>query len=156
MNPTLCFIALLSNMIDGDLYVGLGLAPSSVILVGPTLLLVTQNRETTTCTLNLRQTFWASHLPSAQYIHPQVKYILLTMYSPVSKVTDHTLHLQLNANIGITSNAITVTLILNLAHIIGNIYTENCNMLDSKSKNLPRAGFYPTKNAKIKLYDSNI
>src|SRR5437870_1846775 len=35
-----------------------------------------------------------------------------------------------------------------------NIYTKHCIMLDSKIKNLPRAGFYPTKTLNLG-YDWN-
>ena len=56
----------------------------------------------------------------------------------------------------ITSNVITVKLIPNLAHLIGNMCTKNCNMLDSKITNLPMADAYLTKNAKIRIYDSRM
>ena len=67
----------------------------------------------------------------------------------MAKVIDHPLYLQLNEHIGITSNAITAKLILNLAHLLESICTKNCNMLGSKIMNLPRADFYPTKKVNL-------
>jgi hypothetical protein len=55
----------------------------------------------------------------------------------------------LNENIGLMSNAIAVKLILYLAHLTGNMWTKNCDILGSTITNLPRAGVYPSKKVKL-------
>src|SRR6185312_11404362 len=59
------------------------------------------------------------------------KYLVLLLRNRIlnlgyySVVTDHPINLQLNANIGTMSNAITARLVLYLAHLVYNIFIYN-------------------------------